>query len=131
MSSLQLVGGFLLSGFVLVAFFRVLVKLGLGFRDRLWVGQPSVVVRRDRSLGGREVVVGTEKNVRSYSKPLENPLSPGRVEEYGVPVRVRKGFRVRKEERLPNWWPAIVAAEQTLVVDKEEYQREANRLIRG
>lgn len=130
MSSLQLVGGFLLSGFVLVAFFRVLIKLGLGFRDRLWVGQPRVVVRRDRSLGGREVVVGTEKNV-SYSKPLENPLSPGRVEEYGVPVRVRKGFRVRKEERLPNWWPAIVAAEQTLVVDKEEYQREANRLIRG
>ncbi|XP_031262266.1 uncharacterized protein LOC116120459 [Pistacia vera] len=131
-SSLQLLGGLLLSGFVLVFFFRFLVRLGLGVRDRFGVSKPRVVVRRDRSLGGKEVVVGTEEDVRrGFNKPLKNPLAPGRVDDYGVSGRVRKGFQVRKEEKLPQWWPAIVAAEQTLVVDKEEYQREANRLIRA
>lgn len=139
-STLQFLGGALLSGFVLVFVFRVLVKLGLGFRSRFGVRKQNFVVRRDRSLGGREVVVavGTgdddarlTRNLKN--KVLDNPLSEGRDAGSGLTGRVMRSYRVqrRTEGQLPKWWPVQVAADRTLVVDKEEYQREANRLIRA
>ncbi|KAJ4723254.1 Phosphoribosylformylglycinamidine synthase [Melia azedarach] len=133
-STLEFVGTVLLSAFVLVSVFRVLVKLGLGFRSRFGVQKRNqVVVRRDRSLGGREVMVGTGGDFvkSSFNKVLENPLSDGRVSRPMVTGRVRRGYRVRREVKLPKWWPVQVPVDQTLVVDKEEYQREANRLIRA
>ncbi|KAK3204642.1 hypothetical protein Dsin_018688 [Dipteronia sinensis] len=133
-STLQFVGGFFFAGFLLVFVFKVFVKLGLGFRSRFGVGKQSVVVRRDRSLGGREVVVGTRDDVyrnTASSKALKNPLSPGTSSEF--PTRVFNSFRLpRTANKLPKWWSFPEAAEdRTLVVDKEDYQREANILIRA
>ncbi|TXG72884.1 hypothetical protein EZV62_001463 [Acer yangbiense] len=133
-STLQFVGGFFFAGFLLVFVFRAFVKLGLGFRSRFGVGKQSVVVRRDRSLGGREVVVGTRDDVyrnTTSSKALKNPLSPGTSS--GFPTKVFNSIRLpRTANKLPKWWSFLEAAEdRTLVVDKEDYQREANRLIRA
>ncbi|KAJ9189267.1 hypothetical protein P3X46_000582 [Hevea brasiliensis] len=136
-STLQFTGALLLCGFVLVSTIRVLIKLLLGFRSRLRVPRQNVVVRRDRSLGGREVVVATTVNDRGHvkrksSRVLDNPLSlPGWVFGSELGRDDWRSYRVRSQAKLPKWWPVSVAAEQDLVVDKQEYQREANRLIRA
>lgn len=52
-STLQFTGAVLIGGFVLVSAIRVLSNLWFGFRERLWVENQKVVVRRDRSLGGK------------------------------------------------------------------------------
>ncbi|WOH07997.1 hypothetical protein DCAR_0727433 [Daucus carota subsp. sativus] len=79
-------------GIVVVLGFRVLVKLGGLVRNRLeGRGGEVVITRRDRSLGGKEVVVGN----------------------------------------LPEWWPKNSSGSVTVVDDNEEYQRQANRLIRA
>lgn len=139
-STLQFVGGVLLSGFVLVFVFRVLVKLGLGFRSRFRVKKQSFVVRRDRSLGGKEVVVavgggddGARLTRNLKNGVLDNPLSEGRDAGSGLTGRVKRSYRLQRmsEGKLPKWWPGQVSTDRTLVVDKEEYQREANRLIRA
>ncbi|KAK9201027.1 hypothetical protein WN944_016228 [Citrus x changshan-huyou] len=139
-STLQFVGGVLLSGFVLVFVFRVLVKLGLGFSSRFRFQKQNFVVRRDRSLGGKEVVVAVgrgdddarlTRNLKN--RVLDNPLSEGRDAGSALTGRVKRSYRVQRmsEGKLPKWWSVQVSADRTLVVDKEEYQREANRLIRA
>lgn len=136
-STVQFVGSVLLSGFLLVFVLRVLVKLGLGFRARFGGNKQKFVVRRDRSLGGKEVVVavGEEDGRTKFSskKILDSPLSPGRTTRgSGIANRVARSYPLRNEDKLPEWWPVTVAEEdRDLVVEKEEYQREANRLIRG
>lgn len=136
-STLQFTGAVLLCGFVLVSVIRVLIKLGLGFTSRLRIPKQNVVVRRDRSLGGKEVVVATAGNdresvKRKSSRVLDNPLSPPTwVLGSELGRDDWRSYRVRSQSKLPKWWPVSAAAEQDLVVDKLEYQREANRLMRG
>lgn len=142
-STLQFTAVVLLSGFVSVFAFRFLIKLGLGFKRRLsGYRNQNVVVRRDRSLGGREVIVGrtdntvtNRGNVKGKSSwVLDNPLSPfpGRVTGSGLERDEWRSYRVRSQQKLlPKWWPVSAAPDSGLVVNQEEYQREANRLIRG
>lgn len=121
--------------FVVVFALKVVVQLVLGFRSRFGYNKnEAVVVRRDRSLGGREVVVATRKEIDG-SRVSDNPLSPalqGTVDR--SPQRRRRNFTPRLEEKLPEWWPAATTSTSSAVdleVDKEYYQREANRLVRG
>lgn len=111
--------------------FRVLGRLGLAFRRGLSGSRNvPVVVRRDRSLGGREVVVGRSANVERNARVSVNPLSPASGTNAGVSGRVWKN-RVRShEKKLPKWWPVSVSR-PGLVLNKEEYQREVNRLVQG
>ncbi|KAK3444042.1 hypothetical protein EUGRSUZ_A00253 [Eucalyptus grandis] len=132
-STVQFVGSVVALSFVVVFAVRVVVRLVLGFRSRFGYGRnEAVVVRRDRSLGGREVVVGTRKETDG-SRVLDNPLSPalrGTVDRSSP--RRRRNMAPRVEENLPEWWPAMTASSAVdLEVDKEYYQREANRLVRG
>ena len=113
--------------------FRVLVRLGLRLRREFGFGSGrGVVVRRDRSLGGKEVVVGraeeSEWRMRNHSKVLGSPLSV--VSGMGVNGGDWSPGRSRTEKRLPKWWP-VTLPPPLEVFDKQEYQREANRLIRG
>ncbi|KAL3752573.1 hypothetical protein ACJRO7_000044 [Eucalyptus globulus] len=131
-STVQFVGSVVALSFVVVFAVRVVVRLVLGFRSRFGYGRnEAVVVRRDRSLGGREVVVGTRKETDG-SRVLDNPLSPalrGTVDRSSP--RRRRNMAPRVEENLPEWWPAMTASSAVdLEVDKEYYQREANRLVR-
>lgn len=95
------------------------------------------MVRRDRSLGGREVVVGQNENSFSSSSfssnrnALKNPLSPA-ISSGSTRRLSYRSSGVRSTNRLPDWWSVPVSTDdRTLVAHKEEYQREANGLIRG
>lgn len=114
--------------------FRVLVNLGVGFRKRFGDAGGGVVTRRDRSLGGREVVVGTTTTTRksdvSVSRGLRNPLST-EIGEFGGAFRsMKKDWGLKREKKLPEWWPESKAL-PVEVFNKDEYQKQANRLIRG
>lgn len=111
--------------------FRVLVKLGLGFWGRLGFGNSSgVIMRRDRSLGGREVVVARKTDTHSDRnfRVLENPLSETAVR--ASEVMPKNWVRKAKEKKLPSWWPVLLPP-PVLNADKQEYQRMAHRLIRA
>ncbi|XP_030938274.1 uncharacterized protein LOC115963421 isoform X1 [Quercus lobata] len=137
-STVVFAGNLVLCSFVLVFAFRVLGKLGLWLiRGRSGLGDSGpVVVRRDRSLGGREVVVavGVGRKVKereNLKRVSSNPLSPAvaaSATNVGVSERV-SGTRVRpREKKLPKWWPVSVL-QPGLVLNAEQYQREANWLI--
>lgn len=117
--------------FVVVFAFRVLLKLGveIGSRLRFENDKTKVVVRRDRSLGGREVVVGTRKELDKF-KVLESPLSPERGNLDRVSKGRKRNFSDQFERELPGWWPNSLPGPDP-DVDRDEYQRDANRLIRG
>ncbi|KAK9932512.1 hypothetical protein M0R45_019747 [Rubus argutus] len=140
-STLRFVGNFVVVTCVVVLGFRVLVELvRLGFGSGSGYGrEKSVVTRRDRSLGGKEVVVAVidkpkaeEVSVRKKRGLgiLDNPLSS--LKNSSMVAGMERVFknRVRYEEKLPQWWPTT-ASQPILVVDNEEHQREANRLVRA
>lgn len=109
----------------------LLSGLGLRFRSGWWSGD-AVVVRRDRSLGGREVVVGRRikgREVAKSSRISMSPLSPPTGAEVNVGWNALQRL-VEKQEKLPKWWPDSISS-PVIVVAKEEFQREANRLVRG
>lgn len=123
-------------GFVVVLGFKVLAGLlRLGSKGGHGSGSYKPVVRRDRSLGGREVVVGTTVerrggfNARKGFGALSNPLSPA-MEEWVSGSKSVSSNWVRGEKKLPKWWPSSVP-HSGFPVDLQEYQREANKLIRG
>lgn len=111
---------------------RALTWLGSGLGLRTWWDGGSPVVRRDRSLAGREVVIGRrfgEREVDSRSsRGSVNPLSPPKGSEVKSMEALRK--RPVKREQLPKWWPESVAS-PVVSVGNQEYQAEANRLVRA
>ncbi|KAL5543280.1 hypothetical protein UlMin_010990, partial [Ulmus minor] len=134
-STLRFLGNFAVCSFVVVLGFRVLVGLlKWVFKARFRSRGYKTVVRRDRSLGGKEVVVGTIDKGRGESMGwksfggLNNPLSVANESFNGGSERVSKNL-VRVGQRLPKWWPNL-EPQLDSVVDKE-YQREADRLIRA
>lgn len=135
-STLQFAGTVLLSGFLLISSIRVLFKLGLGFKRKFGAGKnPNFVVRRDRSLGGKEVIVAVNEQQREESKRpkrLANPVEiSGLVDGLGFERGDWRRYRVGSQQKLPKWWPDSGSFSGRIVgPDQEEYQREANRLIR-
>ncbi|KAM0891970.1 hypothetical protein ACQ4PT_026061 [Festuca glaucescens] len=100
--------------------------LGLVFRawrqlwGRSWWDGPEgepVVTKRDRSLGGKEVVV-------AKSSPVLAPVS--RVQEPARKVRRRE-----PQARLPEWWPEMGTEVVELGQEAEKWTRLANRLVRA
>ncbi|KAM3249858.1 hypothetical protein P3L10_011628 [Capsicum annuum] len=81
---------------------------------------PAEVYRRDRSLGGREVLVAKNKITIDRKKP--NVLDGDDVNSNWGWARRRK--KKNPVEQLPKWWPVSSSGS-----DQEEYQRMANRLI--
>lgn len=133
-SSFVFLGKVLLWGCVALLGFRFLVKLGLGFRRRFSGGfsGEKVTMRRDRSLGGKEVVVsvGSDRNNERIEKK-DNDYNPVSVDT--ATVREMKGYGaksrgVRRVEKLPKWWPLTVPP-PALPMEIEEAQRMANKLV--
>ncbi|RXI00747.1 hypothetical protein DVH24_000981 [Malus domestica] len=134
-STLRFVGNLVIITFSVVLGFRVLVALvRLGFRSQSGYGKEATVVRRDRSLGGKEVVVGRVEKERVDARKrksfgiLDNPLSMPKSRMVDGLGRMLKS-QVRWAKKLPSWWPSS-APKQSPVVDKEYYQGEADRLVR-
>jgi len=81
----------------------------------------GIMVRRDRSLGGKEVVVGLS--------PIHRP------ESSKIKRRSFKNNKVVSQRKLPKWWPTIdnnnAAAFDMDLNEQDEYKRDAFRLVRG
>ncbi|KAF4375837.1 hypothetical protein G4B88_026416, partial [Cannabis sativa] len=136
-STLHFAGSMVVLGCVVVLGFRVFFGLlKLVSRSRFGSGRSAPVVRRDRSLGGKEVVVGagtgTRGNFVSREKGfggLSNPLESTKEDAIGGSQRALKNW-ARVGKRLPKWWPKL-EKHHDLMTDQQEYQREANRLVRA
>ncbi|KAB2035501.1 hypothetical protein ES319_D04G156600v1 [Gossypium barbadense] len=131
-STLQFLAGFLVCGLLVAFAFRVCFRLGLAFKARFSPKQ-KVIVRRDRSLGGKEVIVGTTRDhhhPRTNSSALDNPLSlsatpPNLANKTHYP-------RLHVRHELPKWWPQQLPQRNTAsIFDSEYYQTKANRLIKA
>lgn len=122
-STVRFVGGVVLWSCLSVVVIRVFGNVALGFRRRNGIGKVEVVRRRDRSLGGREVVVA--------SRLVEGERERS---DLGIVNRdwkaLRKGLKPREERKLPSWWP-VTLPRPVVEVNREEYQREANRLMQA
>ncbi|KAJ4968908.1 hypothetical protein NE237_015609 [Protea cynaroides] len=139
-SSLQFLSNLVLWSCVVVFAGRVLVEiLGLGFRSGFGFGYGLPLVRRDRSLGGREVLVGRkslfierEGKKKGFRVSSVNPLSPARGNLTSVPEagKQKPVSAQEKQKKLPSWWPVELPS-PVLSMNKQEFQREANRLIRA
>ncbi|XP_078432666.1 phosphoribosylformylglycinamidine synthase [Wolffia australiana] len=131
-SSILFLADFVLWSIVAVVSARVMIW-SMTWLRRTWGFGNWVVVRRDRSLGGREVVVGRrQKGLETTWRRegrLANPLSP--VNEKERRKTVPTVVRVVPEENLPEWWPVPASNSSMAVLRKEEFQREANRLVRA
>ncbi|KAF6161326.1 hypothetical protein GIB67_009213 [Kingdonia uniflora] len=131
-SSIGFLGGLVLWGFVVSVVVGAGVRYGyLGFRGLGFIG--SLVRRRDRSLGGREVVVGKRRKSYDFRGPV-NPLTPIR----GTMARRRdesvlnRRKRISSREELPKWWrESVGGSTSSRVANKPEFQMVANRLIRA
>ncbi|XP_022972101.1 uncharacterized protein LOC111470737 isoform X1 [Cucurbita maxima] len=133
-STVEFLGQLVLFSFVVVFLVRVLIGIGSRFRNQFSYGYTSPVVRRDRSLGGREVVVGTVRDKAVAKKNnhfgiLDSPLSMTSMALTDVSDEVsRNGAWVG--DRLPKWWPPAVPR-RISTANRQEYQIEADRLVRA
>ncbi|KAI4372762.1 hypothetical protein MLD38_010956 [Melastoma candidum] len=135
--TLRFVGGVLVVSVVSLIVVRVLVKLvagvGMWFRRMNEGSREVLVVRRDRSLGGREVVVAKRE---ARPRVLENPVSSGGDSGRSAVSESHRRLRLERQgsEDLPEWWPKKLDEDHgdlgELEVDKEFFRREANRLVR-
>ncbi|XP_042467946.1 uncharacterized protein LOC122051073 isoform X2 [Zingiber officinale] len=130
-SSIVFVANLLLWSFVAVLVARTVLWLRYGFRSG-WRLIGSEVIRRDRSLGGKEVVVGRRlrrgnRNTKSF-RVSANPLSTVRGYELQTSDNEARTWTM-KQEKLPNWWPDPVPP-PVISTSKQDYQREIDRLVR-
>ncbi|KAG6517619.1 hypothetical protein ZIOFF_021015 [Zingiber officinale] len=130
-SSIVFVANLLLWSFVAVLVARTVLWLRYGFRSG-WRLIGSEVIRRDRSLGGKEVVVGRRlrrgnRNTKSF-RVSANPLSTVRGYELKTSDNEARTWTM-KQEKLPNWWPDPVPP-PVISTSKQDYQREIDRLVR-
>ncbi|KAK4433792.1 hypothetical protein Salat_0541900 [Sesamum alatum] len=88
-----------------------------------------LVYKRDRSLGGREVVVG--KKETNWSTSHKSTPLIGDNANYYQKRRKRKPLGRTRQEELPQWWPQVVNWGLHETSNKEEYQTMANQLIRA
>ncbi|GJN14022.1 hypothetical protein PR202_gb00795 [Eleusine coracana subsp. coracana] len=126
-SSLRFAAGALLWSLALAVTARVLAGLALrawgrGGWGRGWWGggggSSAVVRRRDRSLGGKEVVVA-----------VSSPVSAAPTSRVPEPARVVR--RRDTQVRLPKWWPPVEMGVTEPGPEMEKWARLANRLVRA
>ncbi|KQK06838.1 hypothetical protein BRADI_2g30480v3 [Brachypodium distachyon] len=87
---------------------------------RGWWDRPesgAVVTKRDRSLGGKEVVVAL---------PSTTTTPASRVREPAKEVRRRE-----PQARVPEWWPEMETEVMELGQETEKWARLVNRLVRA
>ncbi|KFK37163.1 hypothetical protein AALP_AA4G221300 [Arabis alpina] len=125
-STMEFVGGVVVIGFVFGFAIKVLVNLVSAFKSSL-LSKPRFVVRRDRSLGGKEVVVALDNIRASSSKDSKSSIADSGQEDSNS---VSRNVQFRGQNKLPKWWPTSLPS-QSLDVDKEGYQIVANRLVRA
>ncbi|MCL7040131.1 hypothetical protein MKW94_014164 [Papaver nudicaule] len=133
-SSLDFFGNLLVWAFLIFIGLRVLLGLR---RNGDFDFRGGVLWKRDRSLGGKEVVVGKRnKKKKGYFKSPVNPLTPAKDtmrmknanDGYKAPV-IKRSYG---EKKLPKWWPEVEAPSMGASVSSvAEAQKEAEAEMRG
>lgn len=138
-STVQFVGALLISSLIIVFVFKGFINFLFGGYRYNRDNGGELIYKRDRSLGGKEVLVGRVADVetnRSGKKDHRDRRMSilDDVEDEGIRKTSFWDRRKRRRsvEKLPKWWPASVPGTgQGLSSDaKEEFQKMANRLIR-
>jgi hypothetical protein len=130
-STLQFVGTS--AAFTLVAFSVLRVLLQLVSRFASWTRNSSSsynnnksMVRRDRSLGGKEVVVGLRSPIHNNKSSSSSSSS--------TPIKRSLKVAGASQRKLPKWWPTVNNNANAFDLDmdhQDEYKRDAYRLVRG
>ncbi|KAF3673509.1 putative CMP-sialic acid transporter 2-like [Capsicum annuum] len=130
-TTVKFVGTLLLTSFLVIFTLRTIFKLVLGLRHNTRNNNVELVYKRDRSLGGREVLVA--KNEITVDRKKPNVLDGDDVNSnWGWASRIRRRKKKSSVEQLPKWWPVSSSgSDQVGAENQEEYQRMANRLIRA
>lgn len=118
---------------------RAFVKLlAFGLRSNYGDGNVEMVYRRDRSLGGKEVLVAKRErtDIRSNKKKIDILGSiDGEDDNMLGSLDWMRGMSLSRSgssaKRLPKWWPANTDSGQGLMEYREENQKMANILVRG
>lgn len=143
-STVQFVGALIVSSLLIVFVFRVLIRFLFGRQSYDSGNSAGLVYRRDRSLGGKEVLVGRATDIdknRSLRKDqtarLMSILDEFDDDDDDDVIRktsfLDRRKRRRSVQKLPKWWPeSLPGTCQGLPGDNtEEFKSMANRLIRG
>jgi hypothetical protein len=126
-SSLHFAAGAVLWSLAFVLSVRVLLGLALrawgqrGWGRGWWGGAGgggAVVRRRDRSLGGKEVVVA-----------VSSPVAAAPSSRVPEPARLFR--RMDPQAKVPEWWPEVGMGVTEPGPEIEKWARLANRLVRG
>ncbi|KAG9136647.1 hypothetical protein Leryth_004439 [Lithospermum erythrorhizon] len=137
-STVEFLGGVLISSFVVVYTVRVVLKIGkvlfFGWRGN-GGGEGKIVYKRDRSLGGKLVAVGSsDGEYRSGSGYGSTGKNDESFWDWSVEVKEWRRERA-KGVGLPKWWPKenVVSGIGGMMDEdeKKEYQNLANRFIRA
>ncbi|XP_057779082.1 uncharacterized protein LOC130997679 isoform X2 [Salvia miltiorrhiza] len=121
-STVEFFSALFVSSLVLVIVVRSLFRM----RES---GGEVLIYKRDRSLGGKEVVVGKREDSWLRSR-TSTPLSSENADYYYQNKSNRRNASSRRRKvKLPQWWPQVVSQGPVEVENKEEYQRLANHLI--
>ncbi|KAG0456334.1 hypothetical protein HPP92_024122 [Vanilla planifolia] len=131
-SSIEFIWNLFIWSVVVVLAFRML--LWLWSLRRKWDIGGWWVIRRDRSLGGREVVVGRREKLREpLWRDFKSSLNPLSLEA-GIGSPTKEALIIKKkndkDEKLPKWWPVSMPYRAALF-RKEDAQREADKLVKG
>lgn len=132
-STVKFLATIVVSSFLVIFTLRAIFKLVRGIRLNSENNNVELVYRRDRSLGGREVLVAKNETV-GRKKPNVLDSDDGNTNwDWDSPIRFSRRRKNKSSgEQLPKWWPVSSSGlDQVGTENQEEYQRMANRLVRG
>ncbi|KAL3329504.1 hypothetical protein AABB24_036537 [Solanum stoloniferum] len=136
-STVKFLATLVVSSFLVIFTLRAIINLVRGIRLNSGNNNVELVYKRDRSLGGREVLVAkNETPTLDRKKPnvLDSDEGNSNWDWDGhSPISFsRRRKKKSSVEQLPKWWPVSTSrSDQVGAENQEEYQRMANRLIRA
>ncbi|KAK4356757.1 hypothetical protein RND71_022367 [Anisodus tanguticus] len=132
-STVKFLGTLVVTTFILIFTLRAIFKLVQGLRVNNGNDNVELVYKRDRSLGGREVLVAKNETVDRKKPNVLDIDDRNSNWDWGSQNRFsRRRKKKSSVEQLPKWWPVLSSgSDQVGAENQEEYQRMANRLIRA
>lgn len=134
-STVKFLATLLVSTFLLIFTLRAILNLVRRIPLNTGNNNVELVYKRDRSLGGREVLVAkNETPTLDRKKPNVLDRDEGNSNwDLDTPISFsRRRKKKSSVEQLPKWWPVSTSgSDQVGTENQEEYQRMADRLIRA
>lgn len=134
-STVKFLATLVVSSFLVIFTLRAIFKLVRGTPLNSRNNNVELVYKRDRSLGGREVLVAKNETIdRKKPNVLDSDDRNSNWDwDRDSPIRFSRSRKKKSPvEQLPKWWPVSSSgSDQVEAENQQEYQRMANRLIRG